>query len=106
VSHIRIVLTGAVVDWMREYDITRVEDGHRPGEREWREALAAATPRRAGRGEVFDLSVSPDAARELADELAERAEVESGLPAADRYIKPGTLRQAAERIQAAIPVIR
>jgi len=101
-DHVQISLPGKVVAWLSDNDITLVEDGHRPGEREWRQALATATPRRVGRGTVVDLKVSGGAAVELAGELEERAETEAGLPSGERLIQPGLVVKAAQGIRAAL----
>jgi len=98
---VTIALPGTVANWVLDTEINRVEDGHRPGEREWRQAFDKATIRRIGRGSVWTFEVSAEAARELAGELRERADLEATLPADERLIRPVLLHRAADRIDAA-----
>ncbi|MEO3856167.1 hypothetical protein [Acrocarpospora sp. B8E8] len=96
---VTVHLPTSVAAWIADQDIDLVEEGHRPGEREWREAFVSAAPKTGG----IRLEISADAARELAGELSERADMEARMPSGHRIINPRTLRGAAEKILAVIP---
>lgn len=97
-----VPLPGTVVTWIYDRELHRASAHHTPGEAEWRAALDGCEHHRYGRGFRYTLRISPQAATELADELAERAVLEAGLPRADRVADPVLLEAVAQRIRAAL----
>lgn len=100
---VSVPLPSTVVQWLRDNSIGEIQDGQNRYEKEWRAMLDGAEPVKVVKGWRFVLHLTQGAARELAGELFERAEMEAKALSGLRNINPRTLRDAAEKIRALIP---
>ncbi|MEV4454468.1 hypothetical protein [Microbispora sp. NPDC049633] len=95
---VEIRLPGKIVDWLYEQGISTHDPSYSEPENEWRAKLGKAEPQKRGRATSYVFEVSIMAARELRDELYERARFEALTDSALRSIAPKLIEMAADRV--------
>jgi hypothetical protein len=98
-----IKVPGAIAGWLIDFGIAATDVNYSTAENEWRHALVSAPQTRAGRGVVYTLTLTPEAAKEMAVELSERATMERGLIADVRQINPVTVDRFVAKVRTATP---